>query len=161
MQERKNPFVQLWAVQKHMLKHMVIKIGVCAYWILLAIVTGLLVGAYSTLFALVLGKAAGYRNQYSWLLFLLPLGGLIIVFLYRAAKITVDRGTNLVINSIHAKDEVPGVMAVLIFIATIITHLFSGSAGREGAALQMGGSLGNVIARILKKNEQEAKLLIM
>ena len=60
MQERKNPFAQLWAVQKHMLKHMVIKIGVCAYWILLAIVTGLLVGAYSTLFALVLGKAAGY-----------------------------------------------------------------------------------------------------
>ena len=91
MQERKNPFVQLWAVQKHMLKHMVIKIGVCAYWILLAIVTGLRGGAYSTLFAWVLGKAVGYRNQYSWLLFLLPLGGLLIVFLYRAAKITVDR----------------------------------------------------------------------
>ena len=73
MHNSDNTFAHLWAVQKHMLKHMMIKIGVCAYWILLAIVTGLLVGAYSTLFAWVLGKAVGYRNQYSWLLFLLPL----------------------------------------------------------------------------------------
>lgn len=161
MQENRHFFTEIWAVQKHMLKHMTVKIGVCAYWIVLALVTGLIVGAYSTLFAWVLGRAVVYRSRYSWLLFLLPVGGLAIVWLYRTAKITVDRGTNLVINSIHAKDEVPGVMAVLIFVSTIITHLFGGSAGREGAALQMGGSLGNVIARVLKKKEQEAKLLIM
>lgn len=161
MEKKNTPFARLWAVQKHMLKHMTMKIGVCAYWILLAVAAGLIVGAYSTLFAWVLGKATGYREQYGWLLFLLPLGGLVIVWCYRTAKVTVDRGTNLVINSIHAKDEVPGVMAVLIFVSTIITHFFGGSAGREGAALQMGGSLGNMMARILRKNEQETKLLIM
>ncbi len=161
MKEKKHPLQQLWATEKHMTKHMLIKFVVCAYWIVLAVGMGLLVGGYSTLFAWVLGKATAYREQHSWLLYLLPVGGLVIVWLYRRAKMTVDRGTNLVINSIHAKDEVPGVMALLIFVSTIITHLFGGSAGREGAALQMGGSIGNVVSRILHKNEQETKLLIM
>lgn len=161
MQDNKNSLKEMWHVSRHMVGHMSLKLAACAHWIVLAILTGLIVGAYSTLFAWILGKATGYRSQYPWLLFLLPLGGILIVAMYRAAKIMTDRGTNLVINSIHAKDEVPGVMAVLIFVSTIITHMFGGSAGREGAALQMGGSLGNVLARILKKNEEHTRILIM
>ena len=161
MQDNKNSLKEMWHVGRHMVGHMSLKLAACAHWIVLAILTGLIVGAYSTLFAWILGKATGYRSQYPWLLFLLPLGGILIVAMYRAAKIMTDRGTNLVINSIHAKDEVPGVMAVLIFVSTIITHMFGGSAGREGAALQMGGSLGNVLARILKKNEEHTRILIM
>ena len=161
MQDNKNLLKEMWHVGRHMVGHMSLKLAACAHWIVLAILTGLIVGAYSTLFAWILGKATGYRSQYPWLLFLLPLGGILIVAMYRAAKIMTDRGTNLVINSIHAKDEVPGVMAVLIFVSTIITHMFGGSAGREGAALQMGGSLGNVLARILKKNEEHTRILIM
>lgn len=161
MQDNKNSLKEMWHMGRHMVGHMSLKLAACAHWIVLAILTGLIVGAYSTLFAWILGKATGYRSQYPWLLFLLPLGGILIVAMYRAAKIMTDRGTNLVINSIHAKDEVPGVMAVLIFVSTIITHMFGGSAGREGAALQMGGSLGNVLARILKKNEEHTRILIM
>ena len=161
MQDNKNSLKEMWHVGRHMVGHMSLKLAACAHWIVLAILTGLIVGAYSTLFAWILGKTTGYRSQYPWLLFLLPLGGILIVAMYRAAKIMTDRGTNLVINSIHAKDEVPGVMAVLIFVSTIITHMFGGSAGREGAALQMGGSLGNVLARILKKNEEHTRILIM
>lgn len=72
-----------------------------------------------------------------------------------------DRGTNLVIHSIHAHDEVPGRMALLIFASTIITHLFGGSAGREGAALQMGGSLGNTLGHLVRLEERDRKIMIM
>lgn len=67
----------------------------------------------------------------------------------------------MVIHSIHARDDVPGRMSLLIFASTILTHLFGGSAGREGAALQMGGSLGNLLGRLLHMDERNRKIMIM
>ena len=84
-----------------------------------------------------------FRSGHRWIIFLLPAAGLLIVFLYRAGGIKHDKGTNLVIGSIRNPEyNVPFRMAPLILITTVITHLFGGSAGREGAALQIGGSLG-------------------
>ena len=145
----------------HMLYHMGQKLAACGKWIILAVITGILVGAFSTAFAWCLLNVAELRAEHSWLIFLLPLGGLLIVFLYRVAGMAKDRGTNLVIHSIRDNDKVPGRMSVLIFISTVITHLFGGSAGREGAALQIGGSLGHLFGRIMRMDMRHKKIMTM
>ena len=142
-------------------RHLFLKMKTCLYWVALSVAAGIIVGVYSSLFAYILKLATEAFAAHGWILYLLPFAGLIIVFLYRAAGTYNDRGTNLVIGSINSDMHVPGKMAVLIFISTILTHLTGGSAGREGAALQMGGSFGNVIARVLKRNERDTKVLIM
>jgi H+/Cl- antiporter ClcA len=145
----------------HRIKHMGQKTAACVKWVVLAVVVGILVGAFSTAFAWCLTNAAHIRAELPWLLYLLPAGGLLIVFLYKAAGMIKDKGTNLVIHSIRDKDKVPGRMSVLIFLSTVITHLFGGSAGREGAALQIGGSLGNLFGRLLHMDERHKKVMTM
>lgn len=71
------------------------------------------------------------RTAYPWLIFFLPLGGIVIVLLYHLLHDEKDTGTNLVLSAIHSGDEIPLRMAPLIFISTLITHLFGGSAGRK------------------------------
>ena len=101
------------------------------------------------------------RTAHSWLILLLPAGGLVIVGLYHLFHDEKDTGTNLVISAIHSGDELPFRMAPLIFISTLITHLFGGSAGREGAALQMGGSIGNALGRLFRFDEKDKHVMIM
>ena len=92
----------------------------------------------------------------------LPAAGLLIVFLYRAGGIKHDKGTNLVIGSIRNPEyNVPFRMAPLIFITTVITHLFGGSAGREGAALQIGGSLGASIGKLIKMDDSDKHIMTL
>ena len=91
----------------------------------------------------------------------ISLGGLVIVGLYHLCKDDNDTGTNLVISAIHSGDKVPFRMAPLIFVSTLITHLFGGSAGREGAALQMGGSIGSSIGRVFRFDEKDKHVMIM
>lgn len=105
--------------------------------------------------------ATKIRTQNNFLIYFLPLGGVAIVFLYRICKLQNDPGTNIIITSIRTDDKVPARMAPLIFIATFITHLCGGSAGREGAALQIGGSISAKIGRILKLNNNDSNLMIM
>ena len=99
--------------------------------------------------------------KYPWLIYFLPIGGLAIVGLYHLCKDDNDTGTNLVISAIHSGDKVPFIMAPLIFVSTLITHLFGGSAGREGAALQMGGSIGSSIGRVFRFDEKDKHVMIM
>jgi H+/Cl- antiporter ClcA len=146
---------------KHRVRHMIKKIVACLKWIGLAVLTGVAVGAFSTAFAWCLLNVTALRGVFPWLLFLLPAGGLVIVLLYRASGLKKDPGTNLVLSSISDKDRLPGRMSVLIFISTVITHLFGGSAGREGAALQMGGSLGHMMGKLFKMDERHKKVMIM
>jgi H+/Cl- antiporter ClcA len=93
----------------------------------------------------------------------LPIAGLVIVFLYHILHMDKDRGTNKVISTVNADDSegIPFQMAPLIVIATVLTHLFGGSAGREGAALQLGGSLGHKIGQILHLDEDDMKIIVM
>jgi len=131
-------------------------------WILLAVLIGLTVGAAGSSFDYLLKRAEGLRLACPWLLYFLPAGGLVIVFLYRISGLEKDRGTNTLLNVVHHQDEdVPAVLAPVIYIASLITHLFGGSAGREGAALQIGGSIGNTIGRLLHMEEGDRKLLVM
>ena len=101
--------------------------------------------------------ATGVREAHPWVLYLLPVGGLVIVFLYRITKME-GKGTNAVIESVHFGREVPIWLVPLIFIGTVITHLCGGSAGREGAALQIGGGIGYGTGRLLHLGEKDLPL---
>jgi len=130
-------------------------------WIAISIVVGLIVGSVSSAFAHVLLLANKLRAQHSWIVYLLPLGGLVIVALYRVCKNTSDKGTNTIVASIQDSADIPFKMAPLIFISTAITQLFGGSAGREGAALQLGGSIANKLGKLLRLDPDDQRTIIM
>ena len=125
-----------------------------------AAIVGLGAGAIGTLFTVTVNSVIELRAQYLWLIYFLPLGGVVIVLLYQLAKYK-DAGTDLVINSIHSEPHLPVRVGPLIFISSVITHLFGGSAGREGAALQIGGSVGSFVSKTLHLKEEDKKTLIM
>ncbi len=130
-------------------------------WSGIAIITGLVVGGLSTLFAYFMNIVTSYRESNDFIILFLPLAGVVTVFLYNLFKYKNDKGTNLVLSTIHAQSNIPFRMAPLIFIATILTHMFGGSAGREGAALQFGGSLGNQLGRWLHLDDADTRVVIM
>jgi H+/Cl- antiporter ClcA len=129
-------------------------------WTIISIVTGLIVGAVGALFVKLLGTANTFRGSHPIIILGLPVAGCIIVFLYKICRYE-DKGTNHVLSALHGESEVPLCMAPLIFVSTILTHLFGGSAGREGAALQIGGSIGTGIGKCMKLKEEDMKLIVM
>ena len=130
-------------------------------WLVLATFIGVLVGLIGALFGHTLIWVNKLRALYPFIIFGLPLGGLLIVALYRGMRNTNDKGTNTVIAALQEGAEIPFKMAPLIFISTTVTQLFGGSAGREGAALQLGGSLANKLGRLLRLQESDRRILIM
>ncbi|MBQ9685562.1 MAG: chloride channel protein [Oscillospiraceae bacterium] len=126
-------------------------------WVLIAGVTGGVGGLVGTAFHLSVGWAAAFREGHPWLLYLLPAAGLVIGLIYHVLK-TENKNTNTIIDSIHFGDRVPLALVPTIYLATVITHLFGGSAGREGAALQIGGSLGNYVGRLFKLDEKDMRI---
>lgn len=130
-------------------------------WVTIATVTGLLGGGIGSIFHISVQYATNFRIQNDWIIFMLPIGGIVIISIYKLLKLDNNVGTNLVIESIRTDGKVPFAMAPLIFISTVITHLFGGSAGREGAALQLGGSIGSQIGNILKLDEKDMHLITL
>jgi len=130
-------------------------------WMLLSVVVGVVVGIFSILFAYCMNWATAMRTEHEEIILLLPLAGAAIVGLYSLFDYKNDKGTNLVLSTIHAEAELPFRMAPLIFVSTVITHLFGGSAGREGAALQLGGSIGNQLGRWFHMDEQDKHVIVM
>ena len=130
-------------------------------WLLISSLIGLFVGAVGSLFGRTLLWANDFRKQNPWIISALPIAGLLIVFLYRFFKNTNDKGTNMVIASIHSSKDIPFKMAPLIFISTVLTHLCGGSSGREGAAIQLGGSICNALGKKIKLNENDQHIIIM
>lgn len=130
-------------------------------WLTLGCCTGVIVGTVASLFGHALIFANAWRVQHPAIVLALPLGGLLITALYRATKNGDDKGTNTVIASIHSSAHIPFRTAPLIFLSTAITHLCGGSAGREGAALQLGGSIAGKLGGILRLNENDKHLIIM
>ncbi|MCD7864937.1 MAG: chloride channel protein [Clostridiales bacterium] len=130
-------------------------------WILFAVLSGILIGFVGIAFYYGMDFVTDWRAQYPWLIFFLPGGGLAIVGLYHLLHNEKDAGTNLVLSAIHSNENIPLRMAPLIFISTLITHLFGGSAGREGAALQLGGSIGNALGKLFRFDEKDQHIMIM
>lgn len=129
-------------------------------WLVLAVLTGLTVGFISSLFARALKFVTNYRAENTWIFFLLPVSGLVIVFLYQKFG-REDGGTNQVLSTIRSQDDVPFRSAPLIFVSTILTHLVGGSAGREGAAIQLGGSIGNQLGSWFRLDEEDRHVMVM
>ena len=130
-------------------------------WLFCSVVCGCFIGSVGAAFHLMLGYVGSLRVEYPFLLFGLPVAGIIIVFMYNIVHEAGNRGTNLVITAIQSNDEVPGRVAPLIIVSTLLTHLCGGSAGREGAALQVGGALGNTFAKLFKFDEKDTRIMIM
>lgn len=128
-------------------------------WILFSGVTGCVLGVVGAWFARSISFVTELRGNHPWILYLLPFLGLLIVFIYRFEK--QGGGTNLVLESVQEGKTIPFRMAPMIFVSTVLTHLGGGSAGREGAALQLGGSIAQALGKVFKINEKDGKILIM
>lgn len=148
-------------IMKHKIHHNLERGKTSIKWVIFSILSGIVVGAVGTLFYFCMSVVTLVRVKNPWCIWLLPVGGLLIVGAYRLLHDEKDTGTNLVLSAIHSGDELPLRMAPLIFISTLITHLFGGSAGREGAALQLGGSIGNGIGKLFRFDEKDKHIMIM
>jgi H+/Cl- antiporter ClcA len=126
-------------------------------WLLVAGVIGAAGGVVGLLFHVAVEYATVLRAAHPWLLWLLPVGGAVIAGLYSLTKME-HKNTNAIIDSIHFGDRVPIALVPVIFLATTITHLCGGSAGREGAALQIGGGIGCNIGRAFRLDEKDMRL---
>ena len=130
-------------------------------WGLLGVLMGTLGGLLGAGFHHALHFVTHVRSVHTWLIFLLPVGGLLTVGLYRLLKMQGNKGTNEIIDAALDGHPVSPAVAPAIFLATAITHLFGGSAGREGAALQLGGSAASMLARLFRLKENERKIMVM
>ena len=130
-------------------------------WLLLSGITGICCGVIGSLFHLCMEFATEFRTGHSFMVYFLPVAGLVIVFLYSICGLKNDPGTNIIITSIRTEGKIPVRMAPLIFISAFITHLFGGSAGREGAAIQLGGSIANQLGRWIHLDEEDRHVIVM
>ena len=130
-------------------------------WGLFGLLMGALGGLLGAGFHHALHFVTHLRAEHNWLIFLLPVGGLLSVAIYHVFRQQSNRGTNEIISAVLEGKEVSPLVAPTIFLATATTHLFGGSAGREGAALQIGGSAASILAKALKLNSHDRRVLIM
>jgi H+/Cl- antiporter ClcA len=131
-------------------------------WTFLGAIVGVLTGSASALFLTALTWATQAREFNPWTLWLLPLAGLSIGVLYQRWGSGAERGNNLILDNIHETEQrLPLRMAPFVLVSTVVTHLFGGSAGREGTAVQMGGSLAEGLSRLLGLTASDRRLLLM
>ena len=138
-------------------QHMSLYVTALLKWLAVGALVGGVGGFVGAAFHLGVNYATNVRMTHPWVLYLLPLGGVIIAALYRLCRLE-GAGTNAVIESVHFGKKVPTLLVPLIFVATVITHLCGGSAGREGAALQIGGGIGFEAGRLLRLGEKDLPL---
>lgn len=129
-------------------------------WLLLAAVTGCCCGVVGTLFHIGVERATELRGEHPWLLWCLPVAGLAIVALYKLTK-TEGQGTNDIIDEVHLGTGLRIWLLPTIFFSTVLTHLCGGSAGREGAALQMGGTIGYQVGHLFGMDDRDMRTATM
>jgi H+/Cl- antiporter ClcA len=131
-------------------------------WLLILLPVGALVGSSVAFFLWSLDWVTLSRWQHPWLLYLLPVAGLVLGLVYHHFGRSVESGHNLILEEIHEPGGgVPLRMAPLVLFGTLVTHLFGGSAGREGTAIQMGGSIAGRCGRLLRLNSAETRMVLM
>ena len=130
-------------------------------WTLIASLIGGVGGGIGACFAKALIWATAFRQGYSWTLYLMPAAGVLIVWMYCRCHEENNRGTNAVLEAVSANQEVSLATGPLIFLSTVLTHFVGGSSGREGAALQLGGSLGSLSGKLLKLGKRDRKVAVM
>ncbi len=141
---------QVWVYIKSIIK-----------WIIYSTIAGIICGIVGTAFHICVNLATDTFLEYTWLIYFLPVSGCLIVLIYHLNNVYKDEGTDLVITAVRSRDEVPGNMTFLIFAGTVLTQICGGSGGREGAALQIGGSVGAVLGKIMHLSRNEKRIIIM
>lgn len=131
-------------------------------WALRLVPMAMAIGSATALFLWSLDRVTSLRFEHPWLLYLLPVVGLLVAWMYGKVGGTSEKGTNLLIDEIHEPGGgVPRRMAPLILLGTLMTHLCGGSAGREGTALQMGGSIASTFGKVFRMPHRELRILLM
>ena len=129
-------------------------------WILSAILTGAICGLCGTVFSKSVAFVTDIRIQNNWILYLLPIGGLISIYTYKLLRVT-NAGTTTVFSSSRSEQALPNGLPLAVFLGTCVSHLFGASAGREGAALQIGGGVANILSKAFKFDEDSRRVTVM
>ena len=129
-------------------------------WAIMSVTVGIFGGLLGAAFHHALHFVTHMRQENQWLIFLLPVAGLLSVGIYKLFGISRNRGTNEIIDAILRKQPVSSMVAPAVFLASAVTHLFGGSAGREGAALQIGGSMASKIGNLFHLKDHNRTILV-
>jgi len=131
-------------------------------WVFYGILVGIFCGIASAIFLHSLEYVTKTRESSSWIILFLPIGGVFTAYLYKKVGKNSSRGNNLILEEIQDKgEEIPKRMGVLVLVSTLISHLFGASVGREGTAVQMGGSISEAIGKLFKVNQRDRRILLM
>lgn len=131
-------------------------------WLFISLIIGILVGSASAGFLKSLQWATDFRENHLWLIAFLPVGGFLTGLLYHYFGKDVEAGNNLLLENIQEpKEIIPFRMAPFVYLGTMVTHFFGGSAGREGTALQMAGAISDQLTKILKLDKNDRKILLI
>ena len=131
-------------------------------WILICVLIGVFSGSASAFFLVSLEWCTQFREHHNWIIWLLPIGGLCIGLLYHYYGKDVVKGNNLLLEEYEKpRNTIPLKMAPLVFVGTLITHLFGGSAGREGTAVQMGGAIAEQFKGLFQLDASDRRTLII
>ncbi len=132
-----------------------------AKWLVIATITGIIGGTVGTFFHKCLDFVTDFRMNNTYITYFMPLGVLVIIAMYSTFCNKGKLDTNLIITSVREEEKIPIIIVPFIFLGTVITQLFGGSAGREGAALQLGGGIGYNLGRIFKLNKNAVHIITM
>lgn len=131
-------------------------------WLVICLIVGILAGASSAFFLYTLNWATQFRDAHLWLIFFLPVGGLMIGLLYHYYGNGVSKGNNVILEEYESPHEtIPLKMAPLVYIGTLLTHFFGGSAGREGTAVQMSTAIADQFTAVFNLSFQERKIILI
>ena len=131
-------------------------------WLIICLSVGLISGSFSALFLVSLACVSNYRDAHIWIIWLLPIGGLLIGFFYHYYGKEVVKGNNLILEEYeNPKQTIPFKMVPLVLFGTLITHLFGGSAGREGTAVQMGSAIADQFSKVFTISKSERKSILI
>ena len=139
-------------------KHSAYYVSAFVKWTAFSLAVGLVGGGVGALFSHLISYVTDIRMANGWLIYLLPLGGIVIALIYHLLKVE-HKGTNDVFEAVRSEKQVPFSLAPAITIGAGITHLLGGSAGKEGAALQLGGSIASVISKVFRSDDKDRHIL--
>lgn len=131
-------------------------------WLVMALIVGVLAGSGSAFFLASLNWVTNWRETHSWIIWFLPVGGFIVGAAYYYWGQDVVKGNNQLIEEFHSPTQiVPLKMAPLVLFGTLVTHLFGGSAGREGTAVQMGGAIADQFTKLFRFSDDDRRILLI
>lgn len=146
---------------KFIFKELIPNVAYAAKWLVLALIIGSLVGSASALFLTSLYWVTQYRESNLWIILFLPIGGFFIGWIYHRFGTSVVKGNNQLLEEFYNPLKIiPLKMAPLVLLGTLLTHLFGGSAGREGTAIQMGGAIADQFTKWFNLKTDDRKMVI-